>query len=117
MKTLVLEVRDRATFLPVVAIDMNPDGESWYDSFAKQRFLLRRAGYVCDGRPIILLTRLHGGPSHYDPYDWGDRTMKVAHNYIEENWITLSDGDVIDVEFILGETAEPKRSEEVTTGV
>ena len=30
------------------------------------------------------------------------------------NWQELRDGDVIDVEFILGETAEPKRSERET---
>jgi hypothetical protein len=35
----------------------------------------------------------------------------VAHDYIRNNWPTLKDGDVIDVEFILGETNERKISE------
>ena len=39
------------------------------------------------------------------------RTKPVAHQFIEKNWSTLKDGDVVDVQFILGETAEPKRSE------
>jgi hypothetical protein len=41
--------------------------------------------------------------------------MVEAHRYIEENWNALSDGDVIDVEFILGETKEKKISERYET--
>ena len=49
----------------------------------------------------------------YDAYDWRDRTMQVAHDYIEKNWGDLVDGAVVDVQFILGETAAPKVSESV----
>jgi hypothetical protein len=37
--------------------------------------------------------------------------MPLAHQHIEQNWDLLNDGDVVDVEYILGETSEPKRSE------
>ena len=37
--------------------------------------------------------------------------MPVAHNYIIEHWHELKDGDVVDVQFILGETKAPKVSE------
>ena len=37
--------------------------------------------------------------------DTGTRTMFEAHRHIQENFA------VIDVEYILGETAKPKRSE------
>jgi len=37
--------------------------------------------------------------------------MTVAHAYIEKNFHNLNSGDVIDVEFILGETDKPKTSE------
>ncbi len=37
--------------------------------------------------------------------------MPVAHHYIIEHWAELSDGDVVDVEFILKETTVLKVSE------
>lgn len=107
MRTKILELRDKATFIPVVAVKMMPDA-------ANERYLLRRAGYSTDGNPLVLLTRADGGKSAYDPYDWGDRTFHTAHLYIEEHWNELEDGDVVDVEFILGETKERKLSEELT---
>jgi hypothetical protein len=109
MKTKALEVRDRNTFIPVVAIDMNPHHDN-------ETYLLRRCGYPCNGRPNILLTRMDGNGARApcDPYAWGDRTMLVAHVYIIEHWNMLRDGDVVDVQFINGETPEPKVSERFT---
>jgi hypothetical protein len=52
----------------------------------------------------------------YDPYDWVNdpRTKKTAHWYIEQHWAELKDGDVVDVEFIQGETETAKLSESLT---
>ncbi len=85
---------------------MQPDNEG-------QRYLLRRAGYSCQlDDNIVMVGYLGKGGCNYDPYDWnGSRTMKVAHDYIQKNFDDLSNGDVIDVEFILDETSEPKQSE------
>jgi hypothetical protein len=105
MKAKALEIRDRATFLPALAVDMNP-------LTVGEHYLLRRVGYPCDGSPNILLTRLSGeGQATNDPFVWGDRTFQVAHEYILKNWDGLVNGDVVDVEFILGETTQPKLSE------
>ena len=105
MQVKALEIRDEGTFIPALAVNMNPDGEG-------QRYLLRRCGYACDGRANIILTRLDGnGKATNDPYEWGGRTWPVAHNYIIEHWEELRDGDVVDVSFILGETDKPKLSE------
>lgn len=106
MKTKTFEVRDRRTFIPVFAIQMQPDNEG-------QHYLLRCAGYSCQFEDtIVMVGYLHKGGCNHDPYDWGgSRTMKIAHDYIEKNFNELSDGDVIDVEFILGETGTPKESE------
>ena len=106
MKTKCLELRDDGTFIPVLCVDMNPER-------LEESYLLRRCGYPCDGRPNILLTPLgaDGDPAWNDPYAWGGRTYPVAHRWIIDNWATLRDGDVVDVEFILGETKAPKRSE------
>jgi hypothetical protein len=103
-----LEIRDKGTFIPAVAVDMSLSGNSYND------YLLRRAGYG-DMR-CILLTRLSGGSkANYDCYDWGDRTWQVAHNYIAEHWDEIADAEVIDVECILGETSQPKKSERYDT--
>lgn len=110
MTTKLFEVRDKGTFLPVIATELqaiNP----------QDAYLLARAGYGQghgpggDGARYVLLARLAGGVVKFDPYDWGDRTMSVAHNYIVNNWDVLVSGSVVDVEFILGESTEPKRSE------
>ena len=103
MKTVIIEIRDRATFIPALAIEMRGTHPA-----AKQ--LLWRAGYAPDVR-YVMLVKVDGGMARYDPYDWGDRTMKTAHAWIVEHWESLSDGAVVDVEYILGETSEPKESE------
>jgi hypothetical protein len=102
----VLEIRDRGTFIPVICI--RPVAEN-----GAQRFLLRRDGYQAneDERCVIVINAQCRGVS-YDPYNWpNNRTLKYAHNYIEEHWKELADGDVVDVQFILGETTSPKVSE------
>lgn len=79
-----------------------------------QRYLLGRDGYsgTVDEQCVIAIKPQCRGVA-YDCYDWNDgaRTMKVAHHYIQRNWATLKDGDVIDVQFVLGETTSPKQSE------
>ncbi len=123
-----LEVRDEGTFIPVLAVNMTPgrpypengvmtedEFKASLDAYTARTYLLRRCGYACDGRPNIILTRLSGdGKATNDPYSWGGRTWPVAHNFIIEHWNELKDGDVVDVQFILGETKEPKKSERET---
>jgi hypothetical protein len=110
MEVKMLEIRDRNTFMPVLAIRPVPANE-------EQRYLLRRDGYAGNAseRCVILVKNQCGGVS-YDPYHWPEspRTMRVAHLYIEQNWHVLSDGSVVDVEHILGETTRRKLSERLT---
>jgi hypothetical protein len=107
MEIKCLEIRDAGTFVPVICIRPVPLNEA-------QRYLLRRDGYSggIDESCIIYINAQCRGVA-YDPYDWpsNPRTHRVAHDYIRNNWPTLKDGDVIDVEFILGETNERKISE------
>lgn len=99
-----LEIRDRATFLTAVAISCELCGNGWDD------YLLRRAGY--GSQRCIMLTHLGGDRiAHHDPQDWGDRTWQVAHAYITDKWDEITDSEVIDVEYILGESAVKKKSE------
>ncbi len=129
MNTKLLEIRDKGTFIPVLAVDMNSEPDPMVEELARDEadlgpslqdhaartYLLRRCGYPCDGRPNIGITHLSadGKPFWNDPYGWGGRTYPVAHNFIIEHWAELRDGDVVDVQFILGETAAPKKSERV----
>jgi hypothetical protein len=124
MEVKVLEIRDRSTYFAAVCVDMNPIAPMASESRGgiaerierseAQRYHLRRLGYPCDGLPNIALFHLscNGGPVWNDPFGWRDsRTYQTAHNYIIEHWRELKDGDVVDVEFILGETTVKALSE------
>jgi hypothetical protein len=107
MKIKCLEIRDRATMIAVMCFKPIPDNEA-------QRFLLRHDGWSCEANEhCVMLIDTHRQTARHDPYDYpkGSRTMPLAHQHIEQNWDLLNDGDVVDVEYILGETSEPKRSE------
>lgn len=107
MEIKCLEVRDAMTFIPVICIRPVPDNGS-------QRYLLRRDGYsgAAEEHCIIYIDAQCRRVS-YDPYHWPEnpRTHRTAHLWIENHWHELKDGDVIDVEFILGETPAKKISE------
>ena len=104
MQTKLFEIRDRGTFIPCFAVLMEAGNSD-------EAYLLRRAGYG-QGTNMIIFGRADGyGKALYDPYEYADRTMKTAHQYIVDNWEKVQTGDVIDVEFILGETTQKKISE------
>lgn len=109
MEIKLFEVRDRATFVPVMAVKLGgrcTDQENW---------LLSMAGFGCDPeiRDYVILTNLEDAESQYDPYKWGPctRTMSEAHKYICEHFDKLKSGAVVDVEYILGESKTRKTSE------
>lgn len=103
MTTKLFEIRDRATFIAAMATQVS--GEDGY--------LMRRAGF---GAPMVFLVALSTERCAYDPFTWGNRTMNVAHQYITANFGTLENGQVIDVEYILGESTFVKMSEELSHG-
>lgn len=111
METKVFEIRDRATFMPVLAIrlQINPGSSN-------EEWLLWRAGYSHEDIEtgcFVLLTTLNGGKgrSTCDPYYWSSSTLTPAHAYIAKHWDQLEPGQVIDAEFIRGESATPRTSE------
>lgn len=107
MKSIIVELRDRGTCIPAMVTELSlSSGED--DCENK---LIKHCGYGIS--PMYLLTKLNNGESHNSPYKWdlGSRTMFEAHKYICENFYNLKSGDVIDVEFILGETQTPKTSD------
>lgn len=117
MITKAFELRDRGTFIPVIATKMVPSTDT-PGQYEPERYLLRRSGYPADpSDACVVLCRMEAGGvdrnATYDPYAWGGgtRTFIVAHEYIIKHFDELTSGDVIDVEFILGETTEKKVSE------
>lgn len=103
MQIKCFELVDRSTFIPVIAIAVIPENE-------KQNYLCHRVGFNIKHNVGIIMMRLSDQRATSNPKIWGDRTHQTAHKYIIEKWDELEDGDVIDVEFILNETKEPKQS-------
>lgn len=108
MHTKTFEIRDKGTFIPVIATLMVPTEEA-------DGFLLYRSGFRGAPVELVMLCRMDANGvrncASYDPFSWDNRTMGTAHQHIEQNWDSLRSGDVIDVEFILNETQKPKKSE------
>jgi hypothetical protein len=112
----LLEVRDSGTTIICLAA-------KFLDLTEWEKWAVGRAGYGGDEGDrgwYVLLCPLNGGTDHAftDPYDWntarGGRTMFEAHKWLRDTdgaWDSLGGGDVLDVEFILGERSEPKESE------
>lgn len=110
MEVKCLEIRDSGTFIPVICLRPVPVNE-------EQRYLLRRDGYRGDvSEPCVIMIDAQCRGVAYDPYDWkrDTRTKDTAHHFIRKNWHELRDGDVIDVQHVLGETPTKKVSERLT---
>ena len=115
MTVKLIEIRDRATFIPAMAIHLR-------NRTPREFYLLRRAGYSAeqigcregDYEPYVVLVKLDGCQAEYDPYAWGTRTMTGAHAHLLANWDSVSSGDVVDVEFLTGERPTPRESEETS---
>jgi hypothetical protein len=107
LESKVLEIRDTCTHIPVLAIRMQAQN-------GIQRYYIHgRCGYPSDGSCIAMII-LNDCDGNCDPYAWGDRTRARAHHYIYDHFDELKDGDVVDVQFILGETPAKKISERLT---
>lgn len=111
MNVKMLEIRDAATFIPVMAVEIDRDIMHQAD---QGQYLLARAGFGKNCR-YILYTPLVGSQPYKTTYDQyshePSRTHLVAHEYIIREWDNIETGDVIDVEYILGLRDEPKTSE------
>jgi hypothetical protein len=110
MEVKLFELRDRSTFIPVLCVRLSSRNEA-------ERYLLARSGYGRtseEHQDYVLMTGVVGGSGEVkcSPFDWvGNRTRKVCHQHIIEHWDELESGQVVDYEFITGESAAPKRSE------
>ena len=104
MEIKIIEIRDRGTYIPVMAIKMQSDNPA-------ERYHLRRLGYGVDDVLIMVVRIDVKNKATYAHYDYNDRTMSNAHRFIEKHYDELESGDVVDVEYILGEVDSPKMSQ------
>lgn len=124
MEHKIFEVLDSSTCMVIMGFIIKPrffrnldtDPNHFIEGI-KEVALLSRAGYGIDemlNNGYIGLITLDSGnfSGSSDPYGHrGSRTLITAHDYIIKNWGTLKSGDVIDVEFILGETKVARKSD------
>lgn len=102
MNHKMLEIRDEGTAIHCMAV--RPDLET-----EPNRYFWGRCGYR---ESNILLCQLDGPRTEYDPFKWGyGRTMRIAHQYIQQHYDDIENGSVVDVQYILGETSQPKKSQ------
>lgn len=101
-----LEIRDRATMIPVIAIKLHAANQG-------ERALLAYSGFGTTPQDYVVVYKLQDSKGEYDPFNWssGSRTMNVAHQHIVKYFDVLKSGDVVCVEHILGERETPKTSE------
>jgi len=111
MDTKTFEIRDDGTFIPALAVKLNPTCE-------QDRYLFGRAGYGTrsdEQAACVIVARLEDCNAEYDSNRWGyGRTMQVAHQFIIEHFDELPSGAMVDVQYIRGETPQPKISEAVS---
>lgn len=113
-----IEVRDDGTTMPcmVTAICVNAtmtEAENW---------LVRRGGWG-EGQVGLYFATLCpdanayaiGLPGHPYIHTWSrgqnSRTLTVAWEWVQVHWDEVKSGDLIDVEFLLGERKTPKLSD------
>jgi len=111
MEIKIVEIRDHGTFIGAMAIRMTPSNPN-------QAYYLRRVGFDGSDSTIVLML-LGDQAATSDTYGWGvlgkgPRTIPIAHEWVQKNFDSITDGQVVDVAFILGETAAPKESERLT---
>lgn len=115
MRIKFIEIRDSMTFVPAVSFRVINDDDTMKLS-RQESYLLERAGFpFCEestkyeGR--IVLWPMSRDRVEVDSAKWKDRTFATIHRHLEEHWDDVVSGQVLDVEFILGETTKPKESE------
>lgn len=109
METKLFEVRDRKTFVVVMCTRLSPSNEA-------DRYLLAMTGFGLREevqQRYFLYAGIKEGRIAYGigDHNMAVRTHPIAHAHIEKHWEELTSGDVIDVEFILGEAEAPKISQ------
>ena len=107
MKAKMLEVRDSMTCMPCLAVSFHTDNPD-------DAHLMWRSGWGHYGNgEVLVMFPSCDKEARIDPMTWPQtsRTRRIAHEYIVRHFNDLAPGDVVDVQFILGETTVKKEKE------
>lgn len=102
MNAKLIEIRDRCTKIPAVALRTKAKND-------EERAFFQSGGYW--GKNVVLIRLDYHIEAQHTSAEWGDRTMTAAHRYISEYYDEIPNCSVVDVEYILNETKAPKTSE------
>ena len=105
----LFEIRDRGTFIPMLAVQCDAADEN-------ERYLLAHAGFGKDTETqhrYVLCGEIDSGKfkMSYDPFDFTNGTLRQAVEHIQANFHALVSDAVIDAEFLRGERAAPRPPE------
>lgn len=115
MVTKLFEIRDEGTNISAIAIKLGGEKSP------SENGILAHAGWGINPKDriknnYVILIPMDGGVTvaNNDPFNWkGPRTLREAHWYIKEHFDELNSGDIVDIQCILGETSQPKTSENI----
>jgi len=113
MAQKIIEVRDAGTHVDVLAIRLEAQNE-------QERYILARSGYGGGNEDFANFTLMID--LNWPVSIWGSayecemdtrpsRTFYEAHRELTKNWDAYKSGDVLDVQFVIGETDHPKKSD------
>ena len=104
MKTKMFEILDKGLCIPVIAIKMDGDNKLENEFF--------NAGGWCKSS-VMLINTDGKSDAKYDPFKWRDEannTLFEAHRYIEQYFDKLPNFSTIDVQYILGKSKAPNKT-------
>jgi hypothetical protein len=110
MISKVFELRSPATLIVILATRLSAEN-------LQSATLLFHSGYGRYPKDIenyILVTPLDGGGNDVattDPYMHKIEEIRIAHIYLREHFDELDNGSVIDIDYIQGNTNEPKETD------
>lgn len=114
MTSIVLEIRDRATLIPVIAINLfhhkdELELQNYGETYAEEAMALH-AGFSPTSLCSTIIVRLDPVAALADVYNEPNLRLRKGYRYIQEHFTELTSGDVVDIEYISNETSSPKPS-------
>jgi len=100
----VFEVFNRGVRTMVIGILM--ESMDW-----REQSIIEQSGFSVKEPPAVMLVNPFSGEARVSSDAWQDRSMRIAHQYLEGYWDTLQSGDTIDIEWLFQEKEEPCKSE------
>jgi len=108
MKNVVVGVVDNGRSITAMYIIMTAaeDNEAERKMIIDSGWLQGGNGYF----PGSILLDMENGDVQFSPQAWPNRTMRVAHEFLDRHYKTIRGGELIDIQYILKETTSPRKA-------